>query len=50
MMSFTKFLDVAQEDNESILGAVICLARTLETIVFRRENAWGFPGTFLLGS
>lgn len=43
MMSFTKFLDVAQEDNESILGAVIYLAQTLEAIVFRKETAWGSP-------
>lgn len=50
MMSFTKFLDVVQEDNESISGAVSTSGADPGSHCFQQENILGFPGAFLLGS
>lgn len=46
MMSFAKFLDVAKEEDESILSTV-WLAQTLEAILFQEGGhlgvSWYFP-------
>lgn len=50
-MSFTKFLDVAQEDNESISGAGSASGPDPGSHCFQEgEDVLGFPGAFLLGS
>lgn len=50
MMSFTKFLDIAQEDNESISGALTVSGTDPGSHCFREGDGLGFPGAFLLGS
>lgn len=50
MMSFTKFLDIAQEDNESISGAVNVSGTDPGSHCFQEGADLGFPGAFLLGS
>ena len=50
MMSFTKFLDIAQEDNESISGAVSVSGTDPGSHCFREGADFWFPGAFLLGS
>ena len=50
MMSFTKFLDIAQEDNESISGAVNMSGTDPGSHCFQEGADLGFPGAFLLGS
>lgn len=50
MMSCTKFLDIAQEDNESISGAVNMSGTDPGSHCFQEGADLGFPGAFLLGS
>lgn len=46
MMSFTKFLDIAQEDNESISGAVIVSGTDPGSHCFREGDRFGVSWCF----